>query len=492
MDFERELAESSLKINSIKLRPQDPFPWASAYFMPIYNDNRMRLWHPEMRAMTASAWAGIMEREGISADIIAGTSTAGISPGTTLPDKLSLPFVYIRDKPKEHGLKNQIEGLDSDKDFEGKRVLVIEDLISTGGSSAAAVQAVRDAKGVVEHCFSIFNYGLEDAKLMFEGKIPFGKDGRKLNPACQVRSALTYPKLLEVAVATGYVNAEQAEMLKQWRADPFDWGRQHGYHWLRGVEVAQLNGNEEKARKRVCLALDVQTVREALALADGFSDVVGSMKVGKTLHATACNEGVPIVERIYERGGQVFLDLKLHDTPDQVYGAAQQCTIPGVYMFNVHIAGGEKMCREAVRGAREAAASRGIPTPKVIGVTVLTSIDNSDLAAEGLYDSKGEPLKFDDLMLRRTELAKNWGLDGIVCPAIKAGELEKRFGEWCYVTPGIKYAGVQNVGQKQLDTPDGAVQACKSSILVIGSAITKAPDRRQTAKDILKSMAPYV
>ncbi len=485
-DLARQIGESSLRIRSIKLNPQKPFMWASNFWMPIYNDNRMRLKYADLRAMTAEAFIAMMQKEGITADFIAGTSTAGISPGTTLADRLGLPFVYIREKPKEHGLRNQIEGLDSDEDFGGKRVLVIEDLISTGGSSAKAVQAARQANGKVDYCFSIFNYGLEDAVRMFEGKIPFDKDGATLRPPCQVRSLLTYDQLLEIALQTKYINEEQAAMLRAWRADPFEWGRKHGWHWLRGDAVAQLDEKEELARQRVCLALDVPTVRDALAYADGFSDVVGSFKVGKTLHAAACNEGIPIIQRIHESGGKVFLDLKLHDTPDQVYSAAQQCTVPGVYMFNVHIAGGEKMCREAVRGAKEAATARGIPAPKVIGVTVLTSLDDSDLEKEGLG------VKYDDLVMRRTELAREWGLDGIVCAASKAGELEKRFGKWLYATPGIKYAGIQNVGQKQLDTPDGAVQACSSSVLVIGSAITKAQDKRGTAREILKVMAQYI
>jgi orotidine-5'-phosphate decarboxylase len=258
-----------------------------------------------------------------------------------------------------------------------------------------------------------------------------------------------------------------------------------------------LNEKEQLARSRVCLALDVQDPSEAVELARDLSHLVGSFKVGKTLHLAAGNKGVSIVDEIYKGSPgampNVFLDLKLHDTPDQVYGAAMQSAVPGVYMFNVHVGGGEKMCKKAVEGAYEASQKANIARPKVIGVTVLTSLADEDLRAEGL------DVTYDALVKRRTELAKNWGLDGIVCPASKAGALEKEFGPWCYVTPGIKYAGVHNAGQKQLDTPDAAVQACTSSILIIGTAITGTKDkpkaaneRRATAYEILKSMAQYL
>ena len=248
--------------------------------------------------------------------------------------------------------------------------------------------------------------------------------------------------------------------------------------------MVELTEREHLARKRICLALDVPTVQEALALAAECAGYVGTFKVGKQLHTAACNEGINIVKEIRHRGGEVFLDLKLHDTRNTVYEASRACTVPGVYIFNVHIAGGEAMCRKAVQGAGEAAALRKISRPKVIGVTVLTSLSDDDMAVQHLG------IGYDDLVLRRTELAVEWGLDGIVCPANKAGELEKRFGsDFLYVTPGIAWGGKHGAGQKQLYTPDLAVRDCRSSILVVGSAITKADDKKTTAFDILHAMA---
>lgn len=219
MDYGKEIAKAGLEINAIKLRPDDPFTWASGFRMPIYNDNRMFLFYPEHRARLAEGFGNLLQSEGMPYDVIAGTSTAGISPATTLADSLEMPMIYVRDKPKGHGLKNQIEGIDAESDLEGRRVVLVEDLISTGGSSARAVQAIRDANGECNYCVSIFNYGLDKAVQAFDS----------LDPKCNVRSLLTYDTLLEAAKETGYINDQQAAMLADWRADPFGWGEKHGF-----------------------------------------------------------------------------------------------------------------------------------------------------------------------------------------------------------------------------------------------------------------------
>jgi len=223
--FGREIAKAGLTINAIKLNPDKPFLWASGFSMPIYNDNRMFLWYPEYRDLIADGFHELMSEEelfwggGEAYQFIAGTSTAGIPHAERLADKLVKPMVYVRDKPKDHGLRNQVEGIDAESDLQGMTGILIEDLISTGGSSARAVQAVRDANGVCNHCFSIFNYGLDKAVEAFDN----------LEPRCVVRSILTYDTLLEVAKATGYVNDAQVAMLEEWRADPFGWGEKHGF-----------------------------------------------------------------------------------------------------------------------------------------------------------------------------------------------------------------------------------------------------------------------
>jgi len=265
------------------------------------------------------------------------------------------------------------------------------------------------------------------------------------------------------------------------------------------MNTYQLTSFEEEARKRVCIALDDPD--EYRLVAQDVRDLVGVFKVGKILHTVSEVNKWGVVQELHGYSPDypnpnIFLDLKLHDTPETVREAARRGVNRGVYMFDVHIAGGEAMCKAAIQGAREAIddATREarrynhlgvqpIPLPKVIGVTELTSIDDNDLRIQGITSPYAE------LVLRRAELAREWGLDGIVCPANQAGELEKKFGsDWLYVTPGVQWAGIAGAGQKQLYTPDQAVRDCTSSILVIGSAITKAENRRQTAYNILQAM----
>jgi len=187
--------------------------------MPIYNDNRMFLFHPDTRRTIAQGLADIIATNGIGVDVVAGTATAGIPHGALLADLLSLPYIYIRDKPKAHGLKNRIEGLDAESDLEGRRVVVIEDLISTGGSSARAGEAGREANGRCDWCISIFSYGLEKADEEFGA----------LDPACNFTSLLTFPVLLETAKAGGFLSEDQIALLAEWRKDPFGWGEKHGF-----------------------------------------------------------------------------------------------------------------------------------------------------------------------------------------------------------------------------------------------------------------------
>jgi orotate phosphoribosyltransferase len=218
-DLSRRIAEKGLSIGAIKLNPDNPFQWASGYRMPIYNDNRMFLFYPEMRQVIARGLADIIEGTGIQVEVVAGTATAGIPHGAILADLLLLPYIYIRDKPKGHGLKNRIEGIDAESDLGNRKVVVIEDLISTGGSSARAVEAVREANGDCNWCLSIFSYGLEKAAEQFEA----------LDPSCSFDSLLTFPMLLDVARSGDFLSEDQIALLSDWREDPFGWGEKNGF-----------------------------------------------------------------------------------------------------------------------------------------------------------------------------------------------------------------------------------------------------------------------
>ncbi len=212
MNYSRLIAKAALQIEAIKLNPHKPFTWSSGYRMPIYNDNRRFLFYPNYRRLIALGFCDLIESRGVSFDVVAGTSTAGISPATTLADFLDKPLIYVREKPKEHGLKNQIEGIDSDRDLDGKRVVLIEDLISTGASSAKAIKAIRNAHGICNNCLAIFDYGFHSAARLFDDLIP----------RCEASSLLDYDTLIEVAKETNYINEEESAMLKEWRANPLE------------------------------------------------------------------------------------------------------------------------------------------------------------------------------------------------------------------------------------------------------------------------------
>ena len=215
----KKLISASLDIKAVKLCTKTPFLWASGYYMPIYNDNRIFLQDKKFRELIADLFICIMKDNKIDADVIAGTSTSGIPHATTLADKLELPLSYVRDKPKGHGLKNCIEGIPAETGYQKKKVLLIEDLISTGGSSIKAVNAVRDADGDIDYCLSIFSYGFKEAGINFSS----------LNPPCKTFSIITYGELITAAMENKYISNKEFESLEEWRMDPFGWGEKYGF-----------------------------------------------------------------------------------------------------------------------------------------------------------------------------------------------------------------------------------------------------------------------
>lgn len=213
------LAEQALAMGAIRLSPDNPFQWASGYRMPIYNDNRQFLAKPEARRMICDAFSEMLEALDYLPENIAGTSTAGIPHATTLADRLQLPLTYVRSAGKDHGLHQQIEGLGRDGSYENCKVVLIEDLVSTGGSSIKAVEAIVAAHGLCPHCLAIFTYGLQASEDAFAA----------LNPPCDVHTILNYDIMVSTALKTGYVDANGAELLREWRKDPFGWGEKHGF-----------------------------------------------------------------------------------------------------------------------------------------------------------------------------------------------------------------------------------------------------------------------
>ena len=210
MTIAQEVAEKLLQINAVKLSPQNPFTWASGIKSPIYCDNRITLYYPSVRDRIIDAFVEKSNHFG-AFDMVAGVATAGIPHGALIADRLKKPFIYIREKAKSHGRQNQIEGMPHG-DTEGLKVLVIEDLISTGGSSLKAVEAVREAGMEVVGVLAIFTYGFEKAVSMFkEANCPFD-------------TLSNYDILIAQAIENQYIKPEEMETLKAWRLSPETWG----------------------------------------------------------------------------------------------------------------------------------------------------------------------------------------------------------------------------------------------------------------------------
>ena len=209
MTVDKTLAKSLMDIKAVLLRPQDPFTWASGWHSPIYCDNRRILSHPELRSSVADWLAEKAMELYPEAEIVAGVATGAIAHGVLAADRMQRPFVYVRPKPKDHGTGSQIEG----ELPKGKKVVFIEDLISTGMSSLAAVKALREAGADVLGMVAIFTYGFDLASQRF------AEEGVRLD------TLSNYGVLVSVASETGYITAEDEELLHKWRESPDTWGK---------------------------------------------------------------------------------------------------------------------------------------------------------------------------------------------------------------------------------------------------------------------------
>lgn len=207
--IDKKLAKALMDIKAVLLRPQEPFTWASGWHSPIYCDNRRILSHPELRAQVAQWLADKAMELYPEAEVVAGVATGAIAHGVLAADRMQKPFVYVRPKPKDHGTGSQIEG----ELAPGKKVVVIEDLISTGMSSLAAVKALRDAGAQVLGMVAIFTYGFDLAAKRFE------EDKVRLD------TLSNYSALVDVASETGYISSAAKTLLHEWRENPSEWGK---------------------------------------------------------------------------------------------------------------------------------------------------------------------------------------------------------------------------------------------------------------------------
>lgn len=205
--FARELAAHLLNINAVILRPNAPFTWSSGWHSPIYCDNRLTLRYPEIRKKIAIAFSDFIKNEFPDVDVITGTATAGIPHAAWVAAELNKPMAYVRAKAKAHGMGNQIEGGVK----KGETTVVIEDLISTGGSAISVLEALHFVGAHIEAVVSIFTYGFDEATKEFEKKhVP-------------IFTLTDYNTLVEVAVEKGFVTNDDLELLESWRTNPDIW-----------------------------------------------------------------------------------------------------------------------------------------------------------------------------------------------------------------------------------------------------------------------------
>ena len=205
--LEKIFAEKLLNIKAIKLQPENPFTWASGWKSPFYCDNRKTLSFTDLRTFVKTELARLLVENFPDVDAVAGVATGAIPQGALVADLLNKPFVYVRSKPKDHGLENLIEG----ELAPGSKVVVIEDLISTGGSSLKAVEAIRKSGSEVVGMIASYTYGFPIAEQAF-------KDAN-----VRLLTLTNYEAVLEVALESGYITKDQVPMLNEWRRDPANW-----------------------------------------------------------------------------------------------------------------------------------------------------------------------------------------------------------------------------------------------------------------------------
>lgn len=207
-DAEYKVAEFLLQIKAVKLQPENPFTWASGLKSPIYCDNRKTLSYPQIRTYIRQQFVESINKHFAKPDVIAGVATGGIAIGALVAQEMGLPFVYVRSEAKKHGLTNMIEGEIST----GQNVVVIEDLISTGGSSLKAVEALREKGCNVKGMVAIFTYGFDEAVQNFK------------KAKCQLETLTNYKTLVNAAVERNYIDEKSVKSLNEWRLNPAKWG----------------------------------------------------------------------------------------------------------------------------------------------------------------------------------------------------------------------------------------------------------------------------
>ncbi len=212
-EIAKEIANILLDVRAITLSPSKPYRFVSGIFSPIYCDNRLLMSYPEKRKKIIDYFVEVIRERNLDFDVVAGIASSGIPHAAWIAERLGKPMIYIRKKTKEHGKENLIEG----KLEKGQKVVIVEDLISTGSSSVNGVEAVRDQGGIVENCLAIFTYEMEKAKENFR------------NAKCELIPLSDFTTLIEIAEEKDYIKPEERLKTLEWNKDPQNWGKNMGF-----------------------------------------------------------------------------------------------------------------------------------------------------------------------------------------------------------------------------------------------------------------------
>lgn len=332
-DYAVKLAMTALDINAIQLSPEKPFQWASGYFMPVYNDNRLFLRRAGPRRLVADTFEQLVRSRKLAYDLIAGVPTAGIAHAVMLAERLGTDFCYIREKRKDHGMRNRIEGIGVNETLEGKVVLPVEDLVSTGGSSLKAAMAARNAGARVDDMLAIFSYQLPEAVQQFE------------DAEIRLHAGFTYATLLEVAKRRGRFGKAELAMLEEWSKDQFGWGAKHGFprgetktfaqKWREAVArkdsvlCAGLDPAENGQRDDNVLPYGTDKFKWCMDFVDEVAPFAAAVKPNRNYIKDFSREQTEaLVKRIHDRGMVAIDDSKLVDIGDTnesgIYHAAEE------------------------------------------------------------------------------------------------------------------------------------------------------------------------
>jgi orotidine 5'-phosphate decarboxylase subfamily 1/orotate phosphoribosyltransferase len=442
-----EIARLLLSVGAVELRPRGPFfTFASGIQSPIYTDNRLLLSNVEARDAICEAFVARVQQLVPQPDVIAGTATAGIPHATLLAHRLRLPLVYVRGESKGHGRSKRIEGhLPA-----GARVVLIEDLISTGGSAISAAQALGEADAAVSEVLAIFDYGFETAR-------------RRFDEAGLCWSALSsFDALLDQAVESGQLNAEQQSLLRRWSRDPETWPSGQGA------------ADAREPVDELVVAADLEDAAGVESLGRAIAGEAGFIK----LNSAFVQHGPDLIRRLRRLGLKIFLDLKFHDIPNTAANHVRAAADLGVDLVTVHASGGGAMLRACARAAR----ARGATRPRVLAVTALTSLDDAALHETGVAGDRQAQV------MRLARLARASGLDGIVCSVAEAPSVRAECGaDFLIVTPGVRPASSSKDDHAAAMTPAEA-RASGADYVVVGRPIYEAADPTTAARAVAEEL----